>query len=250
MTLLCRWLNAVIALGPADHPRGQGAVERLGGWLQELLAEICRSWPQRWDEHVSPAIWIKRTLPGVSVPSNMTLFELMFGRKPRTSLDSLMPLSEETRESGGLDNFVEPRKQNLHEVRLALGMRGNQRAAARAHANAIISRPSAGVTVERGSLSCWCANQRAADIATTEGGSFSTTTTQPVESDGGIADRPTCTSNNAGQKTTHPKCIHCRREAVPPPTSDPETRISQRVCTVCLGPAFQVDIGSGSDFVV
>ena len=46
-------------------------------------------------------------------PSNMTPFELLFGRKPRTSLDSLVPLSEETGQRTGLDNFVERRKQNL-----------------------------------------------------------------------------------------------------------------------------------------
>ena len=85
MTHLYRWLHADIVFGPAYHPRGQGAVKMWGGWLQELLAELCRSWPDRWDEDVSPAIWIKRTLPDVSLPSNMTLFELMFGRKPRTS---------------------------------------------------------------------------------------------------------------------------------------------------------------------
>ena len=43
----------------------------------------------------------------------MTPFELLFGRKPRTSLDSLVPLSEETGQRTGLDNFVERRKQNL-----------------------------------------------------------------------------------------------------------------------------------------
>ena len=116
VTRLCRWLHADIVFGPADHPRGEGAVERLRGWLQELLAELCRSRPERWDEYVSPAIWIKRTSPDVSLPSNMTPFELLFGRKPRTSSDSLVPLSAETEQSGGLDNFVERRKQSLREV--------------------------------------------------------------------------------------------------------------------------------------
>jgi len=63
-----------------------------------------------------------------------------------------VPLSEETGQSGGLDNFVERRKQNLREVRLALEKRHNQRVTARAHANATIARPSAGVLVEKGSL--------------------------------------------------------------------------------------------------
>ena len=35
MTHLCRLLRAELVVGPADHPRGQGAVEKWG-WLQEL----------------------------------------------------------------------------------------------------------------------------------------------------------------------------------------------------------------------
>lgn len=62
---VCRWTQADIRFGPSDHPRGQGAVERLGGWLQEMLSELCKSWPDRWDEYVSPALWMKRCLPAV-----------------------------------------------------------------------------------------------------------------------------------------------------------------------------------------
>ena len=40
---LCRWLRATIDYGPADHPRGQGAVERLGAWFHDVLAETCRA---------------------------------------------------------------------------------------------------------------------------------------------------------------------------------------------------------------
>ena len=93
VTHLCKWLKADIAFGPADHPRGQGAVERLGGWLLDILSELCRPWTHGWDEYISPALWAKRTLPDVSLPSNMSPFELLFGRKPRTSLDTLVPLS-------------------------------------------------------------------------------------------------------------------------------------------------------------
>lgn len=152
VTHLCRWLRADIRFGPADQPRGQGSVERLGGWLQEMLAELCRSWPDRWDEYVSPAIWMKRVLPDLSLPADMTPFELLFGRAPRTSLDSLVPLARETERPGGLDNFVERRRQNMREVRLALEKRGDGQAAARAKGNASIVQPSAGVKVIQGSL--------------------------------------------------------------------------------------------------
>ena len=65
----------------------------------------------------------------------------------------------EAGQNDGLDNFVERRKENLRKVSLALEKLFNRRVTARAHA---ISRPSAGGTVERGSL-VWsmCANNDA-----------------------------------------------------------------------------------------
>ena len=44
---LSKWLNVTIDSGPTDHPRAQGAVERLGGWIYETLVEFCKSWPRR-----------------------------------------------------------------------------------------------------------------------------------------------------------------------------------------------------------
>ena len=40
---VCKWLNVTIDYGPTDHPRAQGAVERLGGWIHEILMELCKS---------------------------------------------------------------------------------------------------------------------------------------------------------------------------------------------------------------
>lgn len=101
---------------------------------------------------MSPAIWIKRTLPDLSLPTKMTPFEMLFGRPPRTSLDSLVPLEGEPETATGLNNFVERRKQNMREVRLALEKQHSYRVAAREKANRAISRPSPGVSVEPGSL--------------------------------------------------------------------------------------------------
>lgn len=82
----------------------------------------------------------------------MSPFEFLFGRRPRTSLDTLVPGAGVTDNTKGLDNFVEQRRQNLLEVRLAMEKRNELRMATRAKANADISRPSAGVTADRGSL--------------------------------------------------------------------------------------------------
>ena len=37
---LSKWLNMTIDYGPTDHSRAQEAVERLGGWIHETLAEL------------------------------------------------------------------------------------------------------------------------------------------------------------------------------------------------------------------
>ena len=117
---LCRWLKVPIEFGPADHPRGQGSVERAGTWMQDVLSEICKTWPTRWDKYVGPACWIKRTMPDSSLPSAMTPFQLLFGRSPRTTLDVLVPQMDDTETTGGLTNFVENRRHNMREVAEAL----------------------------------------------------------------------------------------------------------------------------------
>ena len=82
----------------------------------------------------------------------MTAFELLFGRKPLTSLDSLVPLLDGAAQTTSLDNFVEQRKQNLLEVLKALEQIQAIRTAARERVNATINRSSAGVTAKVGDL--------------------------------------------------------------------------------------------------
>lgn len=54
---LCKWMGVQLDFGPADHPRSQSAVERIGGWLHQVLLELCKLWPRRWDEYVLSACW-------------------------------------------------------------------------------------------------------------------------------------------------------------------------------------------------
>ena len=53
---LCHWQRMSIDYGPANYPRDQEAVERVGGRLQEVLSEFCKSWPRIWDRHILPAL--------------------------------------------------------------------------------------------------------------------------------------------------------------------------------------------------
>ena len=108
-----------IYVGPVDHPRGQGSVERAGVWIQDVLSKICKTWPTRWDEYVAPACWIKRTMPDPSLPS-MTPFQLLFGRSPCTTLVMSVPQMDDTETTGGLTNFIENRRHNMRDVAEAL----------------------------------------------------------------------------------------------------------------------------------
>ena len=63
MEHLCRWLRVSLDHGPTNHPRAQGAVERWGGWLEEVLNQLYHSWPRRWDDFVPVATSIHRVTP-------------------------------------------------------------------------------------------------------------------------------------------------------------------------------------------
>ena len=117
-----------------------------------MLAEIRKAWPDHWDEYIVPACGIKRTLPNSSLPSKMTSFESLFSRKPRASLDSLVPVLDDVKQLGNLDSFVEQRKQKLLEIRKGLERRHAVRVAARKRAKATKTRSSIGVTVKAGNL--------------------------------------------------------------------------------------------------
>eukprot|EP00752_Nemacystus_decipiens_P016023 g14325.t1 len=97
MAHLCRWLKVSLDFGPANHPRGQGTVERMGAVLQQLLSELCQAWPQRWDEYVAISTWAHRMQPDESLPGHVSPYQMLFGRLPRTPLDQLSPSLDNSR---------------------------------------------------------------------------------------------------------------------------------------------------------
>ena len=149
---LCRWLKVPIEFGPAGHPRGQGSVERAGAWMQDVLSEICKTWPTRWDEYVASACWIERIMPDLSLSSTITPFELLFGCSPRTTLDVLVPQMDDTENTGGLTNFIEDRRHNMREVTEAMKKIHQSRVKTRHRRNAEVRRPSSGVGSVEGDL--------------------------------------------------------------------------------------------------
>ena len=106
-----------IVYEPADHPRAQGTVERLGVWLHETLGELCKTWPRRWHEYVRPALWIHRTTPDLRLPGKPSSFRLFFGRDARTQLDATHPEIDGGDLRGGMHSYVVDKHQAYKEIR-------------------------------------------------------------------------------------------------------------------------------------
>ena len=147
---LCQWLRLSLNHGPADHPRSQGAVERMGGRLHEVMTELCKNWPGRWDEYVGAACWIQRTTPNPRLPSSGTPFRILFGRDARSNLDALTPTLDGDTFRTGLDNFMAEKQQTFLEVRGILKRMQEEKKRMRARHNAAIKRNSSGERVRIG----------------------------------------------------------------------------------------------------
>lgn len=147
---LCKWLNINLTHGPADFARGQGTVERLGGWFQETLSILCQAWPLRWDQYVLPECWMHRIRPDPSLPGNATPFKLLFNREPRTPLDTITRNVDGVEFRGGFDGYVADKHQSFLEVQEALKKRQEERTKQREAANAAIQRASPGSRVKVG----------------------------------------------------------------------------------------------------
>jgi len=147
---LLRWLKVSLDIGPSNHPRAQGAVERLGGWLQGTLSELCVSWPTRWDAYVPVATWIYRLTPDATLPGHATPYRMFFGREPRTPLDELVPTLDSQPFAPGLERSVAESAQMAREVRSALAKRHEGRNRARQVANEGNLRQSPGTKAKVG----------------------------------------------------------------------------------------------------
>ena len=151
---LCKWLNVTIGYGPIDHPRAQGAVEKLGGWIHETLVELCESWPRQWNEYVQPVLSLHRTTPDPRLPGKVTSFHLQFGRDNRTQMDATS-LSPDDEGMDGLHNLIMDKSENLRQVqkvRKDLQHHHEQRRLRREPHNAGIRRTSTGTRVKQGDL--------------------------------------------------------------------------------------------------
>ena len=150
MQNLCRWLKVSLDYGPTTHPRAQGSVERLGGWLQEALSELCVNWPERWDEYVSIATWIHRMEPDESLPHHASPYKMLFGRDPRTPLDQLSPGLDNSGPVRGLERTVEEQRRISVEVKRILEKRQANKNRGRRLQNEKIARTAPGAKAKAG----------------------------------------------------------------------------------------------------
>lgn len=67
--------------------QGTGHSRTSGSWIYDVLSELCGLWSKRWDEHVGVACWIKYTMPDLSLPNQLTLLLMFFGRNPHAQLE-------------------------------------------------------------------------------------------------------------------------------------------------------------------
>ena len=94
VNFLCQWLRVSIDCGPTNHPRAQGAVERVGGGVPGGIVRTLdyRSWHRMWERYVLPTCSIQRVTPDVGLPSFPTPFRLLFDWDARTQLDPVTPV--------------------------------------------------------------------------------------------------------------------------------------------------------------
>jgi len=149
MQHLCNWLKVPLDYGPVNHPRAQGAVERMGGWLQEALALLCKAWPKRWDDYVPVATWIHRVTPDPALPGGASPYQILFGRPPRSHVDFLAQPLDRVAFGQGLERNVEEQHHLTQEI---LAKRQEVLTRQRERHNAKIARESPGAKTQVGDL--------------------------------------------------------------------------------------------------
>ena len=149
---LCKWLSVTIDYGPSDHPRAQGAVERLGGggfmkssWNFAKTGlgngmKMCSQPSGYIGQHPIHACQAKP-------------FLLLFSRDCRTQMDTTSP-SPDDEGKDELHNLIADKSENLlvQKVRKDLQHCHEQRQLRRELQNAGIRRPSTGTRVKQGDL--------------------------------------------------------------------------------------------------
>eukprot|EP00752_Nemacystus_decipiens_P010808 g9614.t1 len=148
MQHLCRWLKVPLDYGLTNHPRAQGPVERLRGWLHEALSYLCTAWPKRLDDFV--ATWIHRATPDPALPGGASPYTILFGREPRSQIDIVTQTLEDDNSFGqGLERTVADQQRMTREI---LAYRHQAQSRQRERHNARVLPQAAGAKAAVGDL--------------------------------------------------------------------------------------------------
>ena len=89
----CQLLSMNKTLSSAYHPEGNGQVENLHKTLRSMLKARVEDNPATWDEHLDFCMMAYRS--SVHSSTGHTLFELVFGREMRITLDVMVGGAED-----------------------------------------------------------------------------------------------------------------------------------------------------------
>lgn len=87
-------------------------------------------------------LWIHRTSPDPTLPSNPMPSKSLFGRDPRTQLDTVSPVA--ATEAMSIETFVEQRKKKFKDIRDTVIKSKTAKYAVRKARNAVMGKVSPG----------------------------------------------------------------------------------------------------------
>lgn len=119
--------------------------------MQNLLQKMSFARPERRDVYASPQCYVLHTFLDPSLHAKSSPFEVLFRRKSRTTLHTLVPRID-SEQSERSDAFFEQRGQILGELRQAIDGGAIDTVASWRVANATIVRSTTGVASKPGDL--------------------------------------------------------------------------------------------------
>ncbi|XP_060585420.1 myb-like protein X [Ruditapes philippinarum] len=113
---LCHLLNTKKSRTTIYHPMGNSTPERFNRSLLNMLGTLNASQKQDWKKYVPSLVYAYNSTPHES--TNVSPFELMFGRKPKLPIDSMFEqVTEEEETTKSVNEYIEDLKKRMTSTR-------------------------------------------------------------------------------------------------------------------------------------
>ncbi|XP_060594144.1 uncharacterized protein LOC132748508 [Ruditapes philippinarum] len=113
---LCHLLNTKKSRTTIYHPMGNSTPERFNRSLLNMLGTLNASQKQDWKKYVPSLVYAYNSTPHES--TNVSPFELMFGRKPKLPIDSMFEqVTEEEETTKSVNEYIEDLKTRMASTR-------------------------------------------------------------------------------------------------------------------------------------